>query len=95
MSHNIYYIFCNTKIIFKVWKALEYKYGTKEKDLKKYSVEKWLDFQMVDEKSVLIKSMSLKILFMTWKLREWNYFKLFLFYHIKNNHILGLILLEV
>jgi hypothetical protein len=38
---------------------------------------------MVDEKSVLIKSMSLKILFMIWKLRELNLFKLFLFYHIK------------
>jgi protein tyrosine phosphatase len=36
----------------------------KKKDIKRYSVEKWLDFQMVDEKSVLIKSMSLKILFM-------------------------------
>jgi hypothetical protein len=65
LSHNIYHIFRNTKIIFEVWKALEYKYGTKEKYLKRYWVEKWLDFQMVDEKSVLIKSMSLKISFMT------------------------------
>jgi hypothetical protein len=45
LSHNIYHIFCNTKIIFEVWKALEYKYGTKEKDLKRYLVESGLIFK--------------------------------------------------
>jgi len=77
-------------IIYFVTLKLFLKYGkhlninmVKKKDIKRYSVEKWLDFQMVDEKSVLIKSMSLKILFMIWKLRELNLFKLFLFYHIK------------
>jgi hypothetical protein len=49
---NIYHIFCYTKIAFKSFEELEYNYGTNEKGLKKYSIEKWLNFQVVDGKSV-------------------------------------------
>jgi hypothetical protein len=50
LSHNIYHIFRNTKIIFEVWKALEYKYGTKEKYLKDIGLKSGLIFKWLMRK---------------------------------------------
>jgi len=51
-SDNIYLIFCNTKTEFELWDASKYKYCKEEKGLKRYSIDNWLDFQMVDEKNI-------------------------------------------
>ncbi|KAK6135665.1 hypothetical protein DH2020_030602 [Rehmannia glutinosa] len=52
LSDSIYRIFSHTKSALELWNALDYRYGTAEKGLKRVSIDDWLDFQMVDTKSV-------------------------------------------
>nr|KYP35738.1 Retrovirus-related Pol polyprotein from transposon TNT 1-94 [Cajanus cajan] len=50
LSDNIYKIFCHTKPALELWDALELKYGSAEKGLRKYSCERIIYFQMEDGK---------------------------------------------
>nr|KYP37738.1 hypothetical protein KK1_041050 [Cajanus cajan] len=50
LSDNIYKIFCHTKIALEFWDALELKYGSAEKGLRRYSCERMIYFQMEDKK---------------------------------------------
>ena len=52
LSDNIYKIFCHTKTAFELSEALELKYGSVEKGLSRYSCEKVIEFQMVDNKLI-------------------------------------------
>jgi len=52
LSDNIYKIFCHTKTAIELWEALELKYGSAEKGLSRYSCEKVIEFQMVDNKLI-------------------------------------------
>nr|KYP72324.1 Retrovirus-related Pol polyprotein from transposon TNT 1-94 [Cajanus cajan] len=47
---NIYKIFCHTKTALELWDALELKYGSAEKGLRKYSCERMIYFHMEDGK---------------------------------------------
>ncbi|XP_057470084.1 uncharacterized protein LOC130759042 [Actinidia eriantha] len=53
LSSNIYNIFCTTKTSIELWEALDFKYGSEDAGLKRYYAEKFLDFQMVDGKTVM------------------------------------------
>lgn len=53
LSTSIYNIFCTTKTSIELWEALDFKYGSEDAGLKRYYAEKFLDFKMVDEKSVM------------------------------------------
>lgn len=48
---NIYKIFCHTKTALELWDALDLKYGSAEKGLRRYSCERMICFQMEDGKS--------------------------------------------
>ena len=52
LSENVYHIFCSTKSTLELWEALKQKYGSEKLSFKRYSVEKCLDFHMIDDKSV-------------------------------------------
>lgn len=52
LFYNIHHIFCSTKMWFQLWDALEENYVFEELGFKRYSVEKLLDFHMVEGKSI-------------------------------------------
>ena len=48
---EIYNIFCTIKTAIELWNALEKKYENEDVGLRIFSAEKFLNFQMVDNKS--------------------------------------------
>ena len=53
LSKEIYNTSYTTKTTIELWNALEKNFGTEDVGLKRFSVEKYLDFQMVDDKSLM------------------------------------------
>ncbi|KAH6794775.1 centromere protein X [Perilla frutescens var. hirtella] len=53
MSNTLFDLFVNIKFAKQIWDALETKYGGDDAGKKKYVVGKWLQFHMVDNKSIL------------------------------------------
>ena len=92
LSDGIYRIFCDTKIVIELWKALDY--STVEKGLKIVFIDDWLDFQMVDGKSVSDQLNDFKDFVYEMKTKEIEQSEtVYVSSLIKNDHILGLVLL--
>nr|XP_033511997.1 uncharacterized protein LOC117276747 [Nicotiana tomentosiformis]XP_033511998.1 uncharacterized protein LOC117276747 [Nicotiana tomentosiformis] len=53
MTNSLFDLFINYKSAKVIWDSLEKKYGADDTGKKKYVVEKWIKFQMVDDKPVM------------------------------------------
>ncbi|KAL0307575.1 UNVERIFIED_CONTAM: hypothetical protein Sangu_3021900 [Sesamum angustifolium] len=53
LSNTIFDVYCSDSYIAKsLWDELDHKYNTKEQGLEKYSVSKFMRYQMVEDKSI-------------------------------------------
>ncbi|KAK9053659.1 hypothetical protein SSX86_024733 [Deinandra increscens subsp. villosa] len=62
LSDRLYDLYAQVKSPKELWKALELKYKAHEDGTNKYLIAKYLDFQMVDEKSILEQVHELQVL---------------------------------
>ncbi|XP_075076368.1 uncharacterized protein LOC142163019 [Nicotiana tabacum] len=53
MTNPLFDLFINYKSAKVIWDSLEKKYGADDAGKKKYIVEKWIKFQMVDTKPIM------------------------------------------
>ncbi|KAK4386219.1 hypothetical protein Sango_2492500 [Sesamum angolense] len=53
LSDTLYNAYSSATTARALWQSLEKKYKTEDADLKKFIVEKFLDFKMVDSKTVM------------------------------------------
>ncbi|KAK4385744.1 hypothetical protein Sango_2698400 [Sesamum angolense] len=53
LSDTLYNVYSSTTTARALWESLEKKYKTEDVGLKKFIVEKFLDFKMVDSKTVM------------------------------------------
>ncbi|XP_019265717.1 PREDICTED: uncharacterized protein LOC109243262 [Nicotiana attenuata] len=59
---RLYNAYCVMKTSRELWNALEKKYKTEDAGLKKFVAAKFLDFKMVDEKSVITQVQELQVI---------------------------------
>ncbi|KAJ0437059.1 putative RNA-directed DNA polymerase [Helianthus annuus] len=62
LSDRLYDLYAPIKSARELWKALEDKYKAHEEGTNKYLIAKYLDFQMVDDKSILEQVHELQVL---------------------------------
>ncbi|KAM0046470.1 hypothetical protein Hdeb2414_s0009g00316711 [Helianthus debilis subsp. tardiflorus] len=62
LSDRLYDLYAPVKSARELWKALEDKYKAHEEGTNKYLISKYLDFQMVDDKSILEQVHELQVL---------------------------------
>ena len=53
MTNALFDLFINNKSAKSIWETLEKKYGSDDAGKKKYVTGKWLQFQIVDDKSIM------------------------------------------
>ena len=53
LSNRLYDLYNFVESLTKIWNALEYKYKTEKKGKDKFLILKYLEFSIVDSKSVL------------------------------------------
>ncbi|KAF3634602.1 hypothetical protein FXO38_25050 [Capsicum annuum] len=53
LQDDLYSFYSGTKTSKKLWGALEWKYKTEDAGIKKFFVARFLDFKMIDSKSVV------------------------------------------
>ncbi|XP_016432970.1 uncharacterized protein LOC107759520 [Nicotiana tabacum] len=53
MTNPLFDLFINYKSAKVIWDSLEKKYGPDDAGKKKYVIEKWIKFQMVDDKPIM------------------------------------------
>ncbi|XP_020266922.1 uncharacterized protein LOC109842457 [Asparagus officinalis] len=62
LSDRLYDLFTRIKSARKIWNALEFKYKAEEEGTNKYLIAKYLEYKMVDDKSVLEQVHELEVL---------------------------------
>ncbi|KAH0655699.1 hypothetical protein KY285_030581 [Solanum tuberosum] len=62
LDDDLYIVYSNMKTCKDLWDALEKKYKTENARLKKFIVAKFLDFKMVDNKSVVTQVQELQVI---------------------------------
>ncbi|KAJ0797568.1 hypothetical protein HanPI659440_Chr04g0175261 [Helianthus annuus] len=62
LSDRLYDLYAPIKSARELWKVLEDKYKAHEEGTNKYLIAKYLDFQMVDDKSILEQVHELQVL---------------------------------
>ncbi|KAL3742417.1 hypothetical protein ACJRO7_017830 [Eucalyptus globulus] len=53
LVNSLYNVYCNIEFAKQLWESLEKKYKTEDADTKKFVVAKFLDYKMMDSKSVM------------------------------------------
>lgn len=62
LEEVLYKVYCPIKTAKQLWEALERKYKTEDAGLKKFVVDKFMDYKMVDTKSVSMQIQELQIM---------------------------------
>ncbi|XP_020242803.1 uncharacterized protein LOC109821020 [Asparagus officinalis] len=62
LSDRLYDLFTRIKSAREIWNALEFKYKAEEEGTNKYLITKYLEYKMVDDKSVLEQVYELEVL---------------------------------
>ena len=62
LSDRLYDLFTRIKSAREIWNALEFKYKAEEEGTNKYLIAKYLEYKMVDDKSVLEQVHELEVL---------------------------------
>ena len=53
LHDSLYNVYCAIKTVKELWKSLDRKYKTEDVGVKKFVVGRFLDFKMVDSKTVI------------------------------------------
>lgn len=59
---RLYDLYIDNQSTPKIWKALEFKFCTKEEDTKKFIILKYFDFKMLNSKLILAQVHELRVL---------------------------------
>ncbi|XP_070026080.1 uncharacterized protein [Nicotiana sylvestris] len=62
LEDDLYNVYSNVKMSKELWIALEKKYKTEDVGLKKFVAAEFLDYKMVDSKSVIIQVQELEVI---------------------------------
>ena len=62
MVDSLYNVYCKIKTAKDLWESLEHKYKTEDAGTKKFVVAKFLDFKMIDSKTVMSQIQELQII---------------------------------
>ncbi|PHT65383.1 hypothetical protein T459_29808 [Capsicum annuum] len=62
LQDDLYNVYSGTKTSKELWGALERKYKTKDTGIKKFLVARFLDFKMIDNKSVVSQVQELQVI---------------------------------
>ncbi|KAI3812677.1 hypothetical protein L1987_17389 [Smallanthus sonchifolius] len=62
MVDALYNVYCKTKTAKELWESLERKYKTEDVGTKKFVVAKFLDFKMIDSKTVMSQVQELQVI---------------------------------
>ena len=69
LDNTFYNVYCTIESAKALWKSLEKKYKTEDAGMKKFIVGKFLDYKMVDSKTVISQTQDLQIIYMIFMLR--------------------------
>ncbi|XP_076919848.1 uncharacterized protein LOC143580799 [Bidens hawaiensis] len=58
----LYNVYCGIKTAKELWESLDKKYKTKDAGTKKFAVARFLDFKMVDSKTVITQVQELQVI---------------------------------
>ncbi|KAF3636980.1 hypothetical protein FXO37_25158 [Capsicum annuum] len=72
LQDDLYNIYSGTKISKKLWGALEQKYKTADARIKKFLVARFLDFKIIDSKSVVSQVQELQVIIHDLLKEEYN-----------------------
>ena len=53
LDNTLYDVYCGFNTVRELWESLDKKYKTKDAGLKKFVVGKFLDYKMLDSKTVI------------------------------------------
>ena len=62
LQDDLYNVYSNAKTSKELWDALEKKYKTEDAGMKKFIVAKFLDFKMIDSKTVVTQVQELQVI---------------------------------
>ncbi|XP_071739346.1 uncharacterized protein [Rutidosis leptorrhynchoides] len=62
LENSLYNVYCTTETAKELWESLEKKYKTEVAGTKKWVVAKFLDFKMVDSKTVMSQVQELQVI---------------------------------
>ncbi|KAM3200253.1 putative protein isoform X1 [Capsicum annuum] len=62
LQDNLYNIYSGTKISKELWGALERKYKAEDGEIKKFLIARFLNFKMIDSKSVVSQVQELQVI---------------------------------
>ena len=62
LADALYNVYCKVATAKELWESLEKKYKTEDAGTKKHVVAKFLEFKMVDSKSVMSQVQDLQVL---------------------------------
>ncbi|XP_022846357.1 uncharacterized protein LOC111369107 [Olea europaea var. sylvestris] len=62
LDNTLYNVYCSVKTAKLLWESLEKKYKTEDARLKKFVVGKFLDFKMVDSKTVMTQVQEIQLI---------------------------------
>ena len=62
LQDDLYYVYSNAKTSKELWDALEKKYKTEDAGMKKFIVAKFLDYKMIDSKTVVTQVQELQVI---------------------------------
>ncbi|XP_076950376.1 uncharacterized protein LOC143623326 [Bidens hawaiensis] len=62
MVDALYNVYCKAKTAKELWESLDRKYKNEDADAKKFVVAKFLDFKMIDSKTVMSQVQELQVI---------------------------------
>ena len=62
LSYALYNVYCKSKTAKELWESLERKYKTEDDGTKKFVVARFLDYIMIDSKTVMSQVQELQII---------------------------------
>ena len=62
LTNSLYNVYTNKKIAKELWESLNRKYKTKDAEAKKFVVGRFLDYRMVDSKTVVSQVQELQVI---------------------------------
>ena len=60
LTDSLYNVYSDKKTTKELWESLDQKYKTEDVGAKKFVLGRFLDYKMVDSKTVVIKSKNLR-----------------------------------
>ena len=62
LTNSLYNVYTNKKTAKELWESLDRKYKTKDAEAKKFIVDRFLDYRMVDSKTVVSQVQELQVI---------------------------------